>query len=517
MKVSIMPCFSWWTVCGILALVPPCSVQTAAGSPVAAFAPAGAVPKSALPLPPQAVESRPVIARIDSLAGLAAGDKIALDPFTGLVLTGTVELLSTRSRQRFVLKGTLDEDPLGSFVIAVEVDAVAGLIDAPGLGLRARIDHLVDGLHAISRVDPRKYGRCSNEDSEPTSSVPQEEPLSQEAAEAAEALALTKASGQDDKAACAAGQPVFDVLIAYTTMVRQAAGGTNATLAQIQQAITLANDGFANSQINARYRLVHAVEVSYNEVGTFVQHLDRITNPSDGVLDNLHTLRNDYKADYVQLWVTDNDPDANGRPTICGRANCDIAASEAFSLVDWTCVSNFSVHHEMGHNQGCAHNRADAGSGCNEDSYSYGWRWFDSSSKGWRTIMAYDNSANDYTRINYFSNPNVTFGGNATGVAVGNANEAYNAKTISDRRSTFEGHRISGMDVWVQFGYSGTERGTFSQPFNTIAEGHSAIIVSPTASETPVLHVKAGTTTEKPTLNKPLILEACGGTVRIGG
>jgi len=302
------------------------------------------------------------------------------------------------------------------------------------------------------------------------------------------------------------------VLIAYTAIARQAAGGTNAIAAQIQLAIDTANQGFINSQIDARYRLVYRTEVSYNEDGTYPEHVDRITDPNDGVLDNLHTLRNTYKADYVQLWLSDNDGG-----TLCGRANCDIASSQAFSVVDWTCVTNFSVHHEIGHNQGCAHNREDAGSGCNEDSYSYGWRWFGTSGNGYRSIMAYNNDAKDYTRVNYFSNPNVSFDGKPTGKPAGDDNEAYNAATIRNRRSTFEGHRASGFEVWVDFSAGGIENGSFSLPFNTMTEGHNAIVVSPNASETPILHVKAGTRAESVTLNKPLTLQACGGTVRIGG
>lgn len=71
------------------------------------------------------------------------------------------------------------------------------------------------------------------------------------------------------------------------------------------------------------------------------------------------------------------------------------------------------------------------------------------------------------------------------------------------------------LDIWVQFDYSGLERGVFTQPFNTVAEGVNAITEYPTFV-IPTLYIKAGSSNERPRITKRMRVEACGGTVRIG-
>ena len=58
-------------------------------------------------------------------------------------------------------------------------------------------------------------------------------------------------------------------------------------------------------------------------------------------------------------------------------------------------------------------------------SYSFGYKW-----PGYRTVMAYAPG----TRILYFSNPNVLYLGNATGVARRARNSAYNALSLNNTR-----------------------------------------------------------------------------------
>ncbi|MFN8549148.1 MAG: zinc-dependent metalloprotease family protein [Candidatus Eisenbacteria bacterium] len=71
--------------------------------------------------------------------------------------------------------------------------------------------------------------------------------------------------------------------------------------------------------------------------------------------------------DFVALFA---DSDAGG----CGIAFClPSGAPEGFAqVVDWTpCVEIPGFAHEIGHLQGCAHNKEDAGSGCNNNCYSF--------------------------------------------------------------------------------------------------------------------------------------------------
>lgn len=64
---------------------------------------------------------------------------------------------------------------------------------------------------------------------------------------------------------------------------------------------------------------------------------------------------------------------------------------------------------------------------------------------------------------------------------------------------------------WVDFAYTGAEElGTFAAPFNTLAEGITAI---PAGG---LLKIKAGTTSARPTIAKAMTLSSYGGPVIIG-
>ena len=69
---------------------------------------------------------------------------------------------------------------------------------------------------------------------------------------------------------------------------------------------------------------------------------------------------------------------------------------------------------------------------------------------------------------------------------------------------------VSGLRTWVHFNYSGTENGSFVQPFNTVPEGVSAVPVSTS------LIFKAGANNWTGTVNKGMTMRAFGGPVTIG-
>ena len=82
----------------------------------------------------------------------------------------------------------------------------------------------------------------------------------------------------------------------------------------------------------------------------------------------------------------------------------------------YACLSNQSLAHELGHNQGDNHNREDSVGYVGAYDYSYGYRLCQTG--GFRTVMSY--SCSGGTRVSYFSNPNVTL---STGVVTGTATE----------------------------------------------------------------------------------------------
>ena len=69
---------------------------------------------------------------------------------------------------------------------------------------------------------------------------------------------------------------------------------------------------------------------------------------------------------------------------------------------------------------------------------------------------------------------------------------------------------LSAEDTWVDFNFTGTPQGTFSNPYSTMAAGIAA------ASYGGILHVKTGTSSETPTITKPLTIVGYNGPANIG-
>jgi hypothetical protein len=452
---------------------------------------------------PYVVQAQNVTVDLDLLASLMPQEEISLNLAPMAWYTGVLERVDRRSETQFTVAGHLSGVPNGTFVIVVEHDAAVGLIMDPTSGLQFRLGYLGDGVYVVSHVDSELYGSCGNEEL-PTD--PPEDAITPETLADDEFVPAPPPGGTPARG-CAPLTPVFDVMIVYTDVARQAAGGTNVMNAECQLALEVANGAYVNSEIDARLRLVYRGEVSYDENGSLDDHLNRLAGTSDGYMDEVHTLRDTYGADVVSLFVDDADG-------WCGLAYClPNTAERAFNVVRWDCAAgDFSFAHEVGHNQGCAHDVDNAGTGCNAYSYSYGWRFWGDDLLRHRTVMAYPPG----TRIQYFSNPDVEFEGSPTGMPIGDPDEAHNAHTINLRRSIVENHRLTRFDIWVDFAHTGTEDGSFDLPYDTVAEGVANIVNGVGASEQPSLWIKAGSTGETISIDTPMFIRACGGLVTIG-
>ncbi|CAN0368433.1 unnamed protein product, partial [Ectocarpus sp. 13 AM-2016] len=79
-------------------------------------------------------------------------------------------------------------------------------------------------------------------------------------------------------------------------------------------------------------------------------------------------------------------------------------ADFGFSLVGSNCYDNLSHTHEIAHNMGCYHDRANSNT---QDDYRHGYRYC-TGPDPYRTIMSYSqNGCDGVPRVNYFSNPDV--------------------------------------------------------------------------------------------------------------
>ncbi len=135
---------------------------------------------------------------------------------------------------------------------------------------------------------------------------------------------------------------IHDILVLYTDVTPEAAGGTDAIRAEIQLAVDAANDAYSASGIASHLRLVHIDEIEYDEVtgwDGYLDHLMRLGIPDDGYFDYIHDLRNRYGADFVSLIVEDTSSISIGVKT-CGMAPIMQELSADFELLAFSVVSS---------------------------------------------------------------------------------------------------------------------------------------------------------------------------------
>ena len=370
------------------------------------------------------VRSRPVRVRLGRIPGASAreaargvlppgGPRVVLNLFDDVVVRARMTR-SERVGSAFVWTGKIEGQPIGDVVLAVVDGVLSGSAVWPGGAYRIGFD---GSTHVVEQLDHDLFP---------------EDGCFEEVPGGVADIGEAPVANADDGS-------LIDVLVVYTEAARAAAGGTPAIQSLVNTAVAETNVGYQNSGVVQRLRLAAAVEVTYTESGVTTTDmrtdLTRVTATGDGYMDSVHTLRDTYHADLVSLLVTGyNNPDG-----ACGIAwlmpgNNPAFAPDAFSVVDRTCATGyFSFGHELGHNMGLNHARGDP-VGTGAYSYSYGYKW-----PGYRTVMAYAPG----TRVLHFSNPNVTYGGNPTGVSEASPSSAYNALSLNNTRVTVANWRQS--------------------------------------------------------------------------
>jgi hypothetical protein len=127
------------------------------------------------------------------------------------------------------------------------------------------------------------------------------------------------------KAAPPAKDITIDVIVAYTK--KAASHYSEVKRELVDLSIEEANHSFRTSNLgNVKLRLVHAYETDYVEQGQHFDHVWRFADKGDGYMDEIHGLRDKYKADVAVLIVDD--------PQGCGLATRVYADdNEAFAVV----------------------------------------------------------------------------------------------------------------------------------------------------------------------------------------
>jgi hypothetical protein len=422
------------------------------------FETAASVPPASSILGPGAVRSRAVRIDFDLLSDLRVGEEVVLNLFDDLSATAVLQRTDWRFPKGYALVGGIETEPPGQFVLFKNGKTLAGFIRAPGRGTY-RVRPGAGTLHLVEEIDDGALPPCGN--------------------------GVQEAFGAQGAVAggptCDDGS-VVDVLVVYTPIARQAAGGTNAIYSIVAAHVADANAAYVNSNVNTQLNMVAAEEVDYDEGGSYGTHLARLAEPSDGYMDEAHVLRELYLADLVALIVNDSE--------YCGIANL----MWPFSVNTWYC--NLIMAHELGHNFGCCHAIGDGG-GCFSGGvfpYSNGYRFYGNSGPQWRTVMAYAPG----NRIPYFSNPNILYDGQPTGIPEGQPGAADNARTINETRSTIANFRAAvpvKPVMYVDANATGTGNGTtWGSAFTDLGVALS-VAACPLVEE---LWVSAGTYTPAP-------------------
>jgi hypothetical protein len=372
---------------------------------------------------PTIVRSRLVSVDLSRLGAPAAlgGDGVSatlvLNFFADAVYPATLDRVEVNASGSFSWIGHLEGVALSQVILVVKDGVMVGNVVGPGVFYQVR--HIGDGVHAIRQADQTAF-------------PPEAPPIPVDLP----AGDLVQPTGAADDGS------TIDVLVVYTDDARVAAGGTSAIQGLIDVAVAETNAGYTNSGIDQQINLVHRAEVSYDESGfDWSQTLSRLRTHNDSYLDTVTApgtgLRDTYCADEVVLVV-------KGDSQYCGMAYLMTTVSHdfedwAFAVVAYNCATGYySFGHEMGHNMGAHHDRANA-SGQGAYSYSYGYQAPD---EAFRTVMAY-NCPGGCPRVNHWSNPDVSYGGQPTGVPYTEPDSADNRRTLNNTAYTVANFRVS--------------------------------------------------------------------------
>jgi len=242
--------------------------------------------------------------------------------------------------------------------------------------------------------------------------------------------------------------PIIDVLVVYSPETATEEGGTAAMETLILGLEAATNVSYLNSIVSQRIRIVHMAQTG-SELTGFNATLTALTSDGDGQYDEVHTLRNQYGADMVAMLISHTNGGICGIGWLMGDTEINQSFEQyAFTVTNTGCATGgFTFQHELGHNMGCHHDHDNAG-GSPAFPWSYGHRFTGDDTVLYRTIMSYAPG----TRISHFSNPNVLYQGQPTGVPQGTPlTQADNAASLNATASVVASFRDAvtvGATTW---------------------------------------------------------------------
>ncbi|NNF56854.1 MAG: T9SS type A sorting domain-containing protein [Rhodothermaceae bacterium] len=358
------------------------------------------------------------LVRVNSDA-LSRQDVLRLDlPQQGAILLQP-DRIETRSGRDYSWFGFGEDAASTNGIFVVRDGGITGTVRANHQLYTVR--HLGDGLHAVVLLDERQF---------------------QDHEEDYTDLVIDAAEEQRAQQRVVATMPIMHLVVAYTAAAVTDLGSAAAVEALIQLAEDETNQGYINSDISARVALAYVYQTATTESSSTSTELTRIYDTSDGYYDELHTHRDTYAAD-IGIVITG---DVFG--SSCGRAYVNASSSYAVGVVMQDCATGYySFGHEIGHLQGMRHNPETDPS---TTPYAYGHgKYYEPdvgtwspSSDNYRTVLSY-NCSYYCPRVNWYSNPDISYNGEATG----DASERDNARVLDQRAATMAAFRVPSVTV----------------------------------------------------------------------
>ena len=332
--------------------------------------------------------------QVVSLANVTGDDgrDLTIQLFPDLTVTAVMKSPAIQESDRVVVTGVVKGVPDSSVTLSTRDNALFGVIRTGGKAYEIH----GNGANTVAyEVDLNAF-------------PPETEPQDEMAGGPVAASAMVVPAATTD--------PIIDVLVLYTTKAKNEIGGAASMEAMINAAFAETNMAYENSGVKQRIRLAQAVETTYDEDDLGGQSTDvlfsvaltRLAGTTDGFMDDVHQIRDAKAADLVSLII-------HRTTTSCGlgRIGTPPRDTASFSVVDRTCTAtNLSFAHELGHNMGLMHDRANTDS-TGLTPYAYGYQDPDGD---FRTIMAYAAGCpGGCPRVPRFSNPDLTYNGKTTG------------------------------------------------------------------------------------------------------
>ena len=328
-----------------------------------------------------------------------------------------IDYVVTRGEHTYTLVGQVNDEPGSQVVLVFHDRVVSGSVAFYHSNEHYDFGNAGNGNTAIRLLDTGAFiERCGNPDgAAPENNRHNHDKTTAELVEDGNALPELSSPGEGRQQEMAEeGIMSLDTVVGYGLQARIAEGGVASMEAKIIASVDRMNAAFGNSQIagmSVELRAtmedpdyVYPGRTSGSMAGA--DELGDLENESDGNLDALSNLRIALGADTNCLVIKDADGSA-GIAYVPGRSMIVARTYMASTRITYA--------HEFGHNIGCQHAWGDNDSS-STTKHNYGWRFDPPSGDKVRTIMAYDWG---WTRIPYYSNPNVQYNGANTGAVDG--------------------------------------------------------------------------------------------------